>query len=263
MEYDYRDTLKRELQRRSAANPLFSQRAFARKIGMTQGGLSEVLAGRRGLSPQKAEAIAAKLNFPEIESQLFLDSVASQHARSPVQRAAATAKLIDHAKTHQFTQMTNDVFETIYQWHHLAILELTKVHDFQSHPAWIADALGITATLATESIERLLRLGLLTRTRETLALTHKKLEFAGINPSDAIKNFHQQILTKAQNAIFTQSQAEREFSAVYLAIDSSEIPKAQQLLREAWRKFCAEMRDGARKDKVYCLATQFFHIQEG
>lgn len=262
MDYDYRDILKQELSQRCAVNPAYSQRALAKKIGMTQGGLSEVLTGRRGLSVCRAATIAEKLGFSSDQSLLFCESVRSHHARSLAQRQIAKAKLNAFLKQAQYTELTNDMFQTIQEWHHLAILELTKLTGFKSTPGRIAQALGISPERSQEAVERLCRLGLLRIRSGKYVPTHAKLEFPAKTPSEAIKSFHHQILSKAQRALYQQPRDKRHFHAVYCAIDAADLPKAQTMLNEFWRNFCAVMNESKTKDQVYCLATQFFDAKE-
>jgi len=262
MNYDYREALRKELARRSEVNTRFSQRAFAKKIGMTQGGLSEVLAGRRGLSFESAKKIAIYLNLSPEEQEIFCDSVLSKHARSRRQKQLAEARLRGREASAQYVAMTNDVFAVIRDWYHLAILELLNLTDFKSDLDWMARSLGIAKATVEAGVDRLLRLGLLQITEGNYRLTHKKLEFPGYTPSDAIKSFHKQILSKAQTALYFQSQEQRNFNTVYCAINDAELPKAKKMIGDFWRKFCADMRDTPTTNKVYCLSIQFFDIKE-
>ena len=60
-ETDFREVLKQVLQKRAGNNPSYSQRAFARDLGISPSTLSEVLKGRYGLSEKKSREIALNL----------------------------------------------------------------------------------------------------------------------------------------------------------------------------------------------------------
>jgi hypothetical protein len=47
----------------------------------------------------------------------------------------------------------------ISDWYHFAILDLTRLDDFQPEPAWVSRKLGLTVSEVKIAVERLLRLG--------------------------------------------------------------------------------------------------------
>ncbi len=63
--YHYRLFLEEELLTRKTRNAAYSQRAFARDLGVTQPLLSAVLAGKKNLSKEQVKNIIDKLNVPE------------------------------------------------------------------------------------------------------------------------------------------------------------------------------------------------------
>lgn len=67
----YARFLNRELQRRRSLDPCYSLRSFARELKLSPSFLSDVLTGRRGLSPGKAGAIAQILEFTPAATNEF------------------------------------------------------------------------------------------------------------------------------------------------------------------------------------------------
>ena len=61
---DLRDVLRAEFARRRARNPRFSLRAYARALGTHHGTLSQLLGGRRRLTPTSAARLCARLGLP-------------------------------------------------------------------------------------------------------------------------------------------------------------------------------------------------------
>lgn len=58
-----RDHLRSELSRRQARNPLYSLRAFARDLAIDHSTLSQILRGRRRLTPRSVRRLGPKLGL--------------------------------------------------------------------------------------------------------------------------------------------------------------------------------------------------------
>lgn len=89
----YQDILKDHLLRRTTINPRYSLRAFARAVGLEPSKLSEVLSGKKGLSPDRAEKVSEKLRLEGTEKEVFLLSVAAQHSRFKKLREESSKRL--------------------------------------------------------------------------------------------------------------------------------------------------------------------------
>ncbi|MCM2279675.1 MAG: TIGR02147 family protein [Oligoflexia bacterium] len=262
---DYRSYLRQELTVRMRKNPRYSLRAFARDLGMAPSKVSEVLRGLGGLSRASAIRVARRLGYTETETRHFVALVELQH-RSELKRSAAR-KVLEALRVNQgFGILDLERFQVIADWHHNAILELVTLNDFVPRPKWIADRLGISQAEAEGAIARLMALGLLMpdpqgkgwiRPAEGMLATP-----SGV-PSRAIRAHHQQILRKAEASLESVPVEFRDFSTLTLAIDSGRIEEAKEDLREFRRKFCVKMQERSEKDRVYCLAIQFFPLENG
>src|SRR5205807_411588 len=133
----FSEMLRQELARRSARNPRYSLRAFAKSVDASPAFLSRVLAGKRTPSAKMARQLADSLGFSGAERKQFVASVAAFRAAAPLaseqdDAAAATRGL------------ENDLYDVIGDLNHLAILEMTFIDGFKSDPRAIARELGIT-----------------------------------------------------------------------------------------------------------------------
>ena len=161
--HDYREILMSELEERRERNPQYSQRAFARDLGMQSGRLNEVLNGKQGLSRRWARVIATKLGFGFLEKAHFVDLVVQQHGRSANERNAADVRLMTRREGVSYRQLELDQFALIADWYHIAILELSKLDDFRNDAKWIADILRVSLSRINEALFTLERLGFLER----------------------------------------------------------------------------------------------------
>src|SRR4051794_24183987 len=90
---DYRKFLRLELKSRKQHNLAYSQRAFARDLGIAAHRLSEILQGKQGLSAASGAKIADRLGLSSDEKSYFLDLIRLRHARSNSEKEEAKARL--------------------------------------------------------------------------------------------------------------------------------------------------------------------------
>jgi uncharacterized protein (TIGR02147 family) len=238
-------------------------RAYARDLGIQPSKLSEILRGLCGLSAKSAMRIAKRLQLSGSESEYFVTAVRLQHERSKVARAQAQTKLARLTTNFGFNEIHLDRFRVISDWYHIAILELTDLADFESHHAWIAGRLGIPSKVAQEAITRLLDFGLLKQDEHgRLLQTHEQMATPNGIPSREIREHHSQILMKADEAQTSAPIEEREYAAITMAIDSSRLTEARAELIRFRREFTKDIQQGSNKDRVYCLAMQFFPLDK-
>ncbi len=255
---NYRNRLKDEFNERCHRNRRYSLRAFARDIDLLPSRLSDIFQGKQGLSAEMAQKICTHLNWSEKEKRLFIVSVESQHARSQIRRTAALAELKEIESQANIKVIDADLFAIIAQWHHFAILELFATDDFQPSPSWIASRLDLNPIEVERALSRLERVGLLKKQEggwkaiEGFPITTQDI------PSKAIKEFHSQILHRAQTALFFQEVKMRDFSAIHFAVNPSDLPQLKEELREMRRALVKKYNTRPNKTAVYCLGIQLF-----
>ncbi len=259
---DYREILKEEFSKRHKKNPTYSLRAFARDLKLPASRLSEAINARRGLSRKSATKIACSIGYSEKETEYFCDLVESIHGRSVLIRSKAKENIYKINSNPHFSTLQFDTFKIIADWYHYAILELTYLIDFQSDSSFISRRLGISKIDAELAIERLIRVGLLKNEKDTLKATEDFTASASGVPSESLKKFHTQILDKAKKALFLQSVQERDFSSITISMNSEKIPEAKALIKNFRRGFGEKLNQDTKKDRVYCLAIQFFRLDE-
>lgn len=256
----YQRFINNEFLGRRVRNPNYSLRAFARDLGIAPPKLSEILRGKCGLSESSATKMALELSLSETESKIFINQVIVKHARKKSEREAAKIILDSLEAQHLFNEITLDTFKIISDWQHFAILELTEIKSFQSNSSWIARRLKISEELAGESLRRLFSLGLLSEnSKGEWIQTEAILATPSGIPSSEIKNHHRNILAKAEAALFLAVE-ERDFSSVTLAVPESMVDEIKKDIKEFRRKLAKKINEASDKDRVYCLSTQFFPL---
>lgn len=267
MESDYREILKEELAMRCHRNPRYSLRSFARDLDMAPARLSDVLRKRYGISKRAALQISKKLSWDQIETQHFCDLVESEHSRSFQFRAAARLRLGQRldgkAIIPSESHLTNEQFQSVCEWYHLAILELMELKDFHFELRWISQRLDISEHVVSAAIERLKKVGLLIVDKNGQWNPARSFTtVASAVPSESIRRFHKQVLEKSESALYFQELEERDFSSLILALDAEHIGEAKKMIQKFRNEFNLRFGQGVTKNQVYCLSVQLFRLDK-
>jgi len=256
---DYRIFLRDELENRMRGNSRYSMRAFARDLQIAPQIMSQVLKGKKGISSSKAAQLSEKLGLSPKEAIYFGDLVTLAHARSESARKIAELRISRSKSGKSFDLLQEDTFKVISDWHHYAIVELTRLKNFDVCPESIAKALGIQVHEARQAITRLIKIGLLEETGGSLRSTKTDFATKQDAPSAAVRKFTKQILEKGASALENQKIPDRDFGTMTMAISKSKLPEAKQLIRAFRRDLAALLEQGSRDD-VYVFSTQLFSL---
>jgi uncharacterized protein (TIGR02147 family) len=265
-QYAYQNLLREAFNRRTKRNVRFSLRAFAASLKIGNSTLSHILSGKRLPSREISLKLISKLELSPSEKDTFLRSVATaKHDHGllriePEFRALLKNKPVS-STTEPPKELSIDLWKTIADWHHSAILELTLTKDFISDPKWISEQLETSLSEVHLAIERLIRLGLLelktgklTRCPEPLLSGDRHLTSA------AHRRRQKQVLEKSIQSLENDPLTERNHTAMTFAIDSSKIPEAKMLTEKFMNEMTTLLETGER-DRVYELVVNLFPLQ--
>lgn len=240
--------LKNELKERQARNPSFSMRSFAKWLGLSPAQLSQVISGKRKVTPKVLRTVSDRLGLSPIERIAFMNKTLS----------------IDEGGTlpaHASLQLSEDQFRLISDWYHIAILSLIKTPGAKADPRWIGRRLGISVTQAQEALLRLTRLELI-ETSPQLKRTGQPLRLSSEFRSDAIRTYHKQNLGLAIEKLDLVPNALREVQAITMAIDPAKIPRAKKLIDDFLLQLEGLLESG-KTSEVYTLSVQLFPLTQG
>lgn len=259
---DYRKYLREAFEKRVARNPSYSQRAFARDLGLAISTLTELMKGKYGLSAARALDVGQRLSLSEAQCRHFADLLTMKFARSD--SAKKKAKSAVHKRLSVLAQeIQDDAFLTISEWHHLAILELLEIENYSyTSTAQLSARLGIATDEVQISLERLERLELITEKDGRLLPTGDFTSVGDGRASEAVRRFHSQILEKAQKALEAHTVDEREVSSTVFSISRKDLPAAKKYLQNFRRDFATRFAKSNSLDDVFCLSIQLFSLLE-
>ncbi len=227
------------------ANPRFSLRAMAKRVGMHSGALSGVLNGKRKISRKKAEALATKFGLDPVERMQFLSHFPETTAR-PVKQS--------------YQELGDAEFEVIRGWAHFAILSLMKTSGFTSSAPWISDRLGISIRETQDCIDRLLKTGLISRDKDgELRRASASFRTGDDRLNRAIQEAHEETASLAIHSLKRDPVDQRDLSSVTMAIDPLKLPKAKEAIRKFQNEISSLLEDG-KQTSVYRLSVQLFPL---
>lgn len=261
----YRKMLNDKLVERIEKNSSYSLRAFAKFLALDSSALSQVLHGKRFLSEPRAKLLLDKLELSPEEQERFLASMAQARIQSGLKRMSAAqrtrVKTYEKSEIRKSLDLSSEIFKTIADWYHYAILELTRVKEFSEDPSWISQKLGISTAEATGAIDRLLTLQLLERADGKLVKCTAYLETANKSLSaPAFRKRQRQIIEKSLHSLESHPIAVRNHSARTVAIDVARIAEAKKRIEKFMIELCDELA-GGEPAQVYELSVQLFPLQ--
>ena len=244
----YRIFFQEELEHRLKLNPRYSQRAFARDLGLSPGELSEIIRGKRRLSLKAAFKIGKALGFSNAEIS-HLASLAGQPGASELASASSERR-----------ELSLDLFRVVCDWYCFALLNLIECEGFRWNEKWIARRLGISPLQARMAVSRLERVGLIERKKSGFAVCRDYVISPEGIPSEAVRQYHRQILKKAADAIDLQKVSEREFSGISFAVDPSEVPSLKKEIAAFLDDLAAKYSKRRKKKEVYQCEVALFRL---
>ena len=254
---DFREFLRSELLQRCRKNPRYSLRSFGQFLQVEPSALSKILNGKRQITSKSFSKIAERLALKK-EQVLF-------YAPESKIRRKRKITLAEAPQISRYQYLPTEVFEVLSEWYFFAILELTQVRGFKSNSAWIAKNLEITPQEARIAVDRLIKLGLLTETKEGKWVdSSESLSAYKMNFTDAAhRSLQKRILEMASAAVDDVSPIERDQSSMTMAIDSSRLPKAKEMIKNFRRELCNFLKsDGGARDRVYQLSLSLYPVSK-
>lgn len=259
-----KDILRENLSERMATNPSYSLRAFARDLDVSPQQLSNVINGRKGLSEMMTMKIGNRLGLNHHELNMFVESSRASFSRNKAVRVVAQAKLDQISSEPDSTAyLEMDLFKIISNWYHFALVELIKISPKSKNSiSLFSKRLGISENEVSLALSRLERLNLISKENGIFIVNQETMIAGNGIPSEAVKNFHRQVMNKGLMALQTQNQEERYGSTSLMPIQVKNVKKAKKLIQELRNTMVTEVSDHQSGEEVYALSIQFFRLTE-
>lgn len=248
---DFRHFLQAELGRRCARNPHYSLRAFAQRLGVDHASLSQLLRGKRRLTPATIEKLGARLGLGPQRISFFV-------------AGARLCRVGDrHPANHsEVKQLASDAASIVAEWQHFAILELVRLRDFRPDSRWIARILGLTPDNVNIAVSRLVRLRLLAMTADD-----RWVDLSGDAVAD-IDDFHEVTVNRLAEQVrqlwLSAGQRTphhmRHYTSTTVAVAQSRVVDVLDLIERFRSELAGLLARDEPRDDVYRLDIAFFPL---
>lgn len=247
-------------EKRCQKNSSYSLRAFARDLGIPSANLSRAMSGARGFSKVTLKQISTRLALSEQERHLLESLCEKQFGKSKKSKEEADVKL-KQALLYQ-VKIADEKVSLISDWYHMAILALMDLNTFKSDTTWISEQLNIHEKVVDLAIERLTTVGAIKKENGKLISTGNLFVDPRGVPSSAVKEFHHQIIKKADESIDMQGLDDRDIASLVMCFDKSKMKEAKEKIRKFREEFEAEFgpNEKATHQEVYGMGIQFYQI---
>jgi uncharacterized protein (TIGR02147 family) len=247
----FRLFLQAELGRRCARSPRYSLRAFARFLGIDHATLSQLLRGKRRLTARTIARLGIRLGL----GQPAIDAYSAREARGDTSSEPVAA-------LREVRQLAHDTASLISDWHHYALLELTRLDGFQPDTRWIARVLGISPDDVNVALVRLLRLGLL----EMAGHDHwvDRSGHCTASLADFTQVSIQRLSEQARGLLVAALRSAPagccDYSSTTLAVHTARLPAVIDRIARFRRELIALLDQNETPDDVYQLEISLFPL---
>ncbi len=251
-----RDLVKNHISDIKRKNPLYSMRAFAKKMGISVGGVSSFLSGKSDYSVEMLERIVSSIvSSPEERKHILKEY-----------NVLLVDQLRERTKSSNYSYriLNDDEMSFIKDWYHYAILFLTKTKDFRLDILWISKRLGISSEEVESALSRLLHLKLIViNDDQTITLTENYVKTSDDIASQTIRIMHKQMLYLASEAIDKVPVELRDITSLTVPVDLKKLPKAKEIIRKCQDDLMAILSGDDMTDVYHVLFSLYPVTKKG
>lgn len=259
---DYRRYLADWFAEKKRSNGRFSLRMLAERSGFkARDYLLRVMRGERNLSPEGIRKLSDFFRFSEKQAEYFSALVQLNQARTTSEKEAWYARLAEVRKYGAHQRLRQDQFEYLTAWYHSALRSLLPVLEpppAEGQEGW--ERLGrlldppITAKQARDSVDLLLRLGLLARDgRGRYTVQEPALSTGDEVAALGVAAFHRATMELAKRSIDKHPPASRDISGVTMSVSQDGFRRIKTELRAFRKRIQAIASADTGEDMVYQL----------
>lgn len=237
-----------EFEVRRAKNPRYSLRAFATSLGLSAGRLSEFLSGKRQLNRANSIKVASALALTPTETKIWLKNCGFSASREAPIR-------LSQKPVQNYVQLEDDQFHIIADWEHFAILTYLETDLEDKSEGAIASRLGINELTARLALNRLMRLGMVSKEGTQFQKETPPLSTTSDIASSALRKSHRQTLEQAMESLEKVPVELRDITSITIPTNMKKLALAKKLIKDFRRRLAAVLEDG-EKTEVYNLNIQ-------
>jgi uncharacterized protein (TIGR02147 family) len=247
-----RKLLRRELDRRLETNSRYSLRAFSRFLRMSAGELSEIMSGRRTLTPRAAKKISLALSLSPAEERQLISATLKPVAPAPMKGPSSLA-------------LDEDQFRFLGDWSCFAILNLIDAEKVKWDSKRVARRLGLDVAQASSAMARLVRLNLVQVQNgfaQAIRPTGDEIvSVDSVGSSAAIRRYHRDLLLKGVEAIESQAPDVRELGGIGFALAPEDVVDVKKMIRDFQDELLGFVERRAKRRRKMGQTLEVYQLQ--
>ncbi len=152
--------------------------------------------------------------------------------------------------------------DSLIDWVVLAVYEMSQLSDFEGNAKWISERLQIDEDRALNSLDILLKHGLLKKKLDNeFVQTEKSLIIDSQVSNHKIQKLHLDVLGKSMDSLRSNPINMRSHYSIFLPISKNDISAIGEIQKRYISEVAEKFKNNSKpKKKVYCLNTSFFPI---
>ena len=263
---DISEFLTDALEAKKAANPNFSIRSWAINLGIkSHGSLHAMIKGQRNIPKKHIPHFIKSLGLKGQEAPFFELLVDLKRAKTNEEREHYLTKL-QTLVPNRFRDITDiEKYSYIMDPLHLILVEMSLLKKFKSNLAWLKTHLRYNGNMRDIEIviDRLVKLGILEKTKNGFSKTTKHIYTTKEVMSEAVQMYHKKMCQFAAEQVSLQNVEQKEYNAITFNIKLKDLPEIKEQIRqfsdELIQQFEASSGEG---EETYQLNVQFFSVSK-
>ena len=252
--------LKKYFEKKKKTATSFSLRLLAKKLEVSPSFLSRIFTGEKAVPYDMLLKLKSLL---DIESEVFasLKQAHTSHGLKSETPVKGKASVKTSFEGWELTEESS--LRALRQWFYLPILEFITLKSFDGTNEQISQRLGISQAAVEVAVNEMISLGLIEVDNGLLKKANVKLRWGSAKSLKEIRNFHDQMLIKAQENL-RQGIEDKDFqrrliTGITLTAPADKIEAAKQKLAECLHEIANELT-GEEGNQVYHLSAQLFPL---
>ncbi len=232
---DHREFLRSWYDWKKAATRGFSYRSFARNAGFSSMSfLRDVIEGRRNISEDSVEKFVAAIGLVEDAAEYFRELVRYNREADVDKRSQYFRRLLLLQARREFSPVRQAQAKYYSDWVNIVVREAACLERFQGDPEKIGLAIrpAVPASQVKDSIQLLLELGMLQKTKEGCYKTSTPRLVPGDIDSAIVRGAKRQMLLHALNRLDTEGNQDTHISSVTLTVSTHRLAKVTEQIRQ-------------------------------
>ena len=261
---DYRDLLKNFFVQKKLEFPLFSYKMMGQKLGLETSQVFRILNKASHLPAQNIPQSKKLLGLKGRDGELFEILVAASRTKSKAKKE----KLYKMALALQdvsLRKLNSNEILFLSRWWIPVVRSIIEINGGKADFQTIAKQ--ITPTISKDQVEEAIQVlkGLKMITplaSERYAVTTANFTSAGASKVSAIRNYQNQLLTLAQNALVNISPEERNISSVLACVDDECFEDLVEMTHEFRRQVQKRVADVSAPKKVVQFIFSLYPVAD-